>query len=645
MSAKEKVGARTTRVEPVCRWRARIVTGVAWTIFICLFVWCYYIEVIQHQEWAREARRVGVVRGLVPAPRGAILDRRGEKLALSVPVKTVCADPSLMVVGRQEAARALAETLGLEEEWVFQKLRPRKVRVGTNEVDLRYVVLKKDVPLATWRRTRRAMRELDFGRPKEEEARLNWRTRSCLRAIRLRGVFDEDGFKRGYPAGSLAGQVVGFVRREPRTMDGLPIELETGALGLELSMENLLQGVPGEIRYGRLIAEPREGLSVQLTIDSVIQAIAEREVAKAGEKFQAQRACALVIDPSAGDILAMANWPPFDPNRPAAGVGRQFNMAIAARFDPGSTMKVVTFAAGLEHGRFGLDDMVDCQHGYWRYASLHDHHAYGLLRAREVLAKSSNIGTAILAFQRIPEEELQETIAAFGFGQRTGVPLPGEVAGRVPRLNKQRRYMDFARVAIGHAMSATPLQVAMAMSAVANHGAYMRPRLVARIVDAQGRVWREVPPIKVRQVIRPETARLLAEALRSVVAEGGTAPGAALARYTVAGKTGTAQKVVRGRGYVSGKYYASFVGFFPVNRPRLCILVGVDEPNPRIGYYGSVVAAPVFRAIAEQVARYLGILPDKAPGAAPELGRTRWDMIVSAPLGEISVTPPQSALR
>jgi len=611
--------------------------GVVILSFLVIGCRLFQLQVVDHHYWKQQASQRRVHRKVIVGRRGNITDCRDRPLAVSIPVKTVYADPTMIIDGHAELAAKISDLFHQDPLRVLKKIVRHKVQLASGKkVWDRYEVIARNVSLEEWQTFHKWLREWI----QRKKRHLPYRTRLAYEAMLRWGFWTSDNYHREYPNGTLAGQLLGYVQPETREVHQQSVWLEVGRNGVERKWESVLQGRPGLWVNGEEKIPPQDGCTIQLTIDAVIQRIAEEELDRAGREFEARRACAIVIRPSTGKVLALANWPPFDPNYPASTKDFEWNMAISGTFDPGSTMKVITFAALLELGRVDLErDLVDCQNGYWRFAHLHDHEPFKIIRAIDVLAHSSNIGTAMLAYQRLSAAELQSFIARFGFGQRTHIGLPGEAGGPscVPKLDK-RRYIDFTRVAIGHGLVATPLQVAMAVSALANEGNLMRPMLVQAVLDEDGRAIRRYSPQTVRQVIRPSTARLLTKAMRRV-AEEGTAKQlkVELPGYTVAGKTGTAKKPNAHHSYVgSRKYYASFVGFFPTTKPELCILVGVDEPNPRKGYYASQVAVPVFARIARRVASYLQIPPDRdsLPPEPPELPEREGPpaMLVGMPL-------------
>lgn len=544
-------------------------------------------------------------------PRGRILDSRGNVLAVDSPTRTVCVDPSLVCSGHSQIALKVSEIFGLDLGEALKKITPRKVYLTQlgKSIEDRFEIIAHNVSpekfdeFKTW---------ISQFKPLDEWNSLSKRERLEWRRMQNKAFWALNTFRRTYPHSTYAGRVIGYTRPTLVNVNGIELRVEEGVFGIEKSWNNVLRGtIKPSIGHARIL---ESGNNLRLTIDLEAQRITEEELAKACERFRALRGCAIVVKPNTGDILAMAQWPPFDPNNPSEGLNHELNMAISATFEPGSTMKAVTFAALLEYNLLDLNEPVNCYGGYWAFARLRDHNPYNILRGIEVLAKSSNIGTAILALERVDAYKLQELIYKFGFGRPTGIDLPGEIGGlfQVPKLEK-KRYIDFTRAVIGYGISATPIQVLMAMSAIANNGTRMQPRIVSEILDDHGNVVVRIKPRIAETVISSRTASTLTAALQAVAQPGGTAPNAGLRYYTVAGKTGTAQKQDQSGRYRSGIYYSSFVGFFPATRPELCILVGIDEPDPRIGYYGSTVAAPVFKEIAERLAVYYRIPPDKEP--------------------------------
>jgi cell division protein FtsI/penicillin-binding protein 2 len=361
--------------------------------------------------------------------------------------------------------------------------------------------------------------------------------------------------------------------------------------------------------------EARPGLNVVLTIDSGLQDIVESELAKAWTINTPVSITAIVVRPRTGEILALANLPNFDPNKPGGQMENLRNRAITDVAEPGSTFKIVVVSGALNEGIVDLTDPFDCENGVFHFMgyALHDTHHYGILNVGQIIAKSSNIGAAKVGI-KMGAPRLYEYVHSFGFGEPTGIPLPGEQKGFAYPLERWTK-LSISRIPMGYEVAVTPLQTVMAMSAIANGGRLMRPMLVNRLEDQEKNVVLKFEPQLIRQVIAPPTARKMVEALKLVVTEG-TGAKARLEHYTVAGKTGTARKAGNG-GYLVGKYFSSFIGFFPADDPELCISVVMDEPVVKKGYYGGETAAPVFKAIAERAAVYLGIRPTDDTPAEP----------------------------
>ncbi len=399
-----------------------------------------------------------------------------------------------------------------------------------------------------------------------------------------------------------------------------------GKYGVEQVMDGFLRGAHGWRRtekdgrsreltvFREQDVAPEAGRNVVLTIDARIQDIAETELAEAVGEHGAAGACAIAVRPVTGEILALAVWPTFDPNDPGASPTAHLrNRAIADSFEPGSTFKCMVVAGALDRGDTTLGEQFDCENGAFYYGGrlLRDAgHHYGILSVQEILMKSSNIGAAKVGI-RMGMEGLYECLRAFGFGERTGVPLEGEVRGLL-RPPRQWTKLSISRIPMGQEIAVTPMQMVMAMAAIANEGRLMRPMLIARVEDEEGRPQHVYTPQFVRQVIRPEAARAATVALKTVMSKEGTGRKARMEFYSAAAKTGTAQKS-DGYRYVPGKYFSSFIGFYPADRPEVCLGVFLDEPQGK-HYYGGDVAAPAWKAMAERIAGYLHLEPDQSPG-------------------------------
>jgi cell division protein FtsI/penicillin-binding protein 2 len=599
--------------------RMLLVLGLLGLAFAGLGYRLVDLQLLRHDELAALAQQNTEIEYFREPRRGSILDAHGNLLATSIFVKTVCADPVLIGNRQATVARTLAPLLQMSEADLYQRLLPRVRQNEKGEtVTNRYVVLRHKVRGETWRAIQSAMRRLSFG---PNETKLSRDRRVFLRNLRVHAIFTSpvDDQLRVYPNGSLAAHVLGFVSTDELRVDGQPTMETSGRDGIELSLNAALSGVPGwrvtemDRRRQELVSlrdqdvTPRDGYNVVLTIDGVIQHIVETALTNAMERHTPISITGIVLRPRTGEILAMATLPDFDPNNPgAASADARRNRVISDIMEPGSTFKIVVVSGALNEGVVQLTDTFDCDHGRFAYAGrvLHDHEPFDLLTTKSIITKSSNIGAAKIGI-RLGEDRLYDYAWDYGFGQRTGIPLPGEVSGILHPVKNWSK-VSIAQIPMGQGVAVTRLQMALAMGAIANSGRLMQPMLVRRLLDRNGNVVADYMPQVVRQVISPATDKLMVEALKTVVSPEGTAPDAAMKDYVVAGKTGTAQKAGPG-GYLPGKYFASFIGFFPADNPQLCISVVMDQPKE--GYYGGQVCGPIFRDIAERCASYLNIPP------------------------------------
>jgi cell division protein FtsI (penicillin-binding protein 3) len=521
-------------------------------------------------------------RQLVLKPRrGPIADRAGVLLAGSAEARSVYADPAVLARedGAGAALRKVSQALGLDLAAVRRKLARGS----------RFVWLARRVS------------------PQEAAA-----VEKIAKDGRLRGIALVQETRRYYPKVELASTLLGFVGDDGNGLEGVELALDDVLSGAPARVPSLRDGAGRTVLAGAPSAgRDREGARVELTLDQGLQLAAERALGRAVAGSRALSGVAIALDARTGEVLAMASWPGFNPNAPRRGAEMR-NRAVTDSFEPGSTLKTFAIAGALERGVLRPLDPIDCGNGSLAVGAhvIHDHEPLGWVGPSKVLAASSNVGAARIG-ARLGRQGLHETLLAFGFGERSGIGLPGEVRGQVPF---PRSEIAVATQSFGQGLTATALQVTSAMAALANGGVLMRPTVVRRIVDpATGEVLEEARPEVVRRVVSAETAATVSRWLVGVVEdEKGTGRRARLEGWRVAGKTGTAQKAdaVSG-GYSADRHYSSFVGFAPAEAPRVVIGVFVDEPKGEI--YGGEVAAPAFREVAEYAMKMLGVPP--VPGA------------------------------
>jgi cell division protein FtsI (penicillin-binding protein 3) len=562
------------------RWtRARVLVmgGLLMLALGATLVRAISLQVLQRARLASMATDQTVREMEIPARRGDIYDRRGIPLAQSVEVDSLWLDPS-QVPDLPRTARELARTLRMDAA----ELQARLLR------GRRFAWVKRQAT------------------PQEVAA---------AQRLEIPGLGVVKEPKRFYPQRELGAQVLGVVGTDGHGLEGLELAFEDELSGQSETLQGtrdargrnlLLQGAPE--------AMGRQGATVTLTLDRQVQYVAEKALDRAVEESRAIAGMLVVLDPRTGELLAIAQSPRFNPNAPAPGIaaGALRDRTALDVFEPGSTYKAFVAAAALEERAVRPEDGFECEGGSWEVGRhvIHDTHPHGTLTLARILALSSNIGAAKVA-QRLGREGMMRTARRFGFGERTGLALPGEGRGSVPFPKAE---VTLATQAFGQGLSATAVQVAAAYGALANRGVLMRPYLVSRVTDPDGVVLLENQPTPVRQAVSERTARQVLQMLEGVVQKDGTAPRAALEAYRVAGKTGTAQKPDPvARGY-SEKRIASFAGVVPADDPRLVVYVVVDEPKTDV--YGGLVAAPAFREVASAALPYLGVPPSLSVLAA-----------------------------
>lgn len=518
--------------------------------------------------------------------RGKIFDCRGNTLALDVVKKEICADPSRILSNNcaKTVADAVARTLNVRPAPIYERL---------NQPDRHFVYLG------------------GFGRPIEAEPAAR------LESLKLPGVFTREMMVRSYPRGQSLCHVLGYVNFDLT---------RSGSAGIEQRWNRYLHGVNGLLiseldgrrreLYDRRVLEvkPRAGADVTLTIDHYVQYVVERALENAVRENHATAAWAIAERVTTGEILAMASCPGYDPNNfRNASPEWMRNRCISVVYEPGSTFKMAVVAAALNEQVVTSSQVFDCENGTWIYNKrpLRDFHPYGLLSVADIIKKSSNIGAAKISL-RLGEQKLYQYLQAFGIGRATGIELPGEESGLL-HPPAQWTSLSVTRIAIGHEVAVTALQMLQVLCALGNEGLMMKPYIVRQVVAPDGQILFQQQPRPVGRPVRAETAQEMKRLLARVTEEGGTGQRAQVDGYSVAGKTGTAQKAIPG-GYSDTLNMASFTGFIPVENPQLAIIIVLDEPKGAM-HTGGVVAGPVFREIAAEVVRYLDV-PPSAPAVA-----------------------------
>jgi len=552
--------------------RLLIVVGVALLWATAVFGRLGYLQLYRHRDYLLRAQRQQQRIIEISPKRGAIYDRNMHALAMSIKVDSAFAIPN-EIKDKALAAQLLSGVLGIPADLVESRL----------ESSQNFVWIERKLT------------------PEKSEA---------VTALNLKGLYTQAENKRFYPKADLASHVVGFVDVDEKGLGGIEYALDNQIRGKSEKIVMMADAHQkwfdgGEARRDR-------GANVVLTLDEKIQFIAERELAAAINKTHALAGTVVVMNPNNGELLAVANWPTFNPNAASAGTPAEFRMnrAVSALYEPGSTFKLITLAAAFDQGVTNPDEVFDCENGatYVAGHKIHDHKRFGLLTVADILAQSSDVG-AIKIAERLGAPKFYDYIHSFGFGTPTGVDLPGESRGLLrPLVNWSP--ISIGAISMGQEVGVTPMQLISAVSAIANGGMLYKPHIVAEVRRGETVLPREglLAASEPRRVIQPETAATLRRLMEGVILNG-TGKLARLDGWTSAGKTGSAQKIDPDTGrYSRTQLIASFTGFAPINNPAVAILVSLDSP---IGLHeGGMVAAPVFKRVAEQVLPYLDVLPD-----------------------------------
>ena len=566
----------------VSSFRLGVLTFFILIGFGVLTVRLYHLHILEHDRLAEIVENNRNRSEVIHSRRGNIVDVQGNLLATSHSSIEVGVDPEFLDTDDKSKFPELASLLDIPLEKLELAFQP---------------TIQSGRPVR-WRKLADGVDELVYEK---------------ILALNIRGIYGNRTFDRVYPGETLAAHVLGFVNKE-----------DTAVMGIERAMDFYLRGQNGwreSERDGRLreIAHFRsrevaatDGLDVELSLDQMIQNIIEQELQVLAEMYRPKSATIIVSEPATGYLLGLANYPTFNPNNFwEFDIASHRNRAVTDTFEPGSTFKIIPASAALNESLVTPDDQFDCSLNKLSYGERvvrlpKDIHDFGLLSVREIVSQSSNRGAAQLGML-LGSKRLYNYSRDFGFGAPTGYEASGEVGGVLHPINNWDG-LTITRLPIGHAVSATPLQVHYAMSVVANRGILMQPQFVRRVFDRDTGTVLNFKPVPRRRVLSNRTAQIMAQMLRRVVDPEGTAQRADIPGFQVAGKTGTTQKIIEGS-YSNDHHVASFVGFLPANRPQVVITVIVDDPKSDGVGYGGQIAAPFFRNVAEQIIKYKGIQP------------------------------------
>ncbi len=546
-------------------WRSRLLLLMLFCAFIALAGRALWLQGGGNTSFLQRQGEARYVRNLeVPATRGRVLDRNGVVLAASLPAKAIWASPEDVEATPGETAR-LARLLDMPLAELKRKL----------DDDRKFVYLARQVEPAVADR---------------------------IAELKIAGIGEHRAFRRQYPEGATVAHVVGVTGVDDKGQEGVELALD-GTLSAQYGRRRAIRDNLSRYVEDEWLKLPVDGNDVTLSLDNRIQYLAFTAVRDAVQANQARAGAAVVLDVKTGEVLALANWPSFDPNERGRSQDTMRNRALTDMFEPGSTLKPFSVAAALENGVVTPQQTFQTAPGFIKIAdrTIRDSHPHGLLTVEQIVAKSSNVGTVRIAMQ-LPAEKLWDVYTGAGFGQPVRIGFPGAAAGRL-RPPRTWREVEQATISYGYGISVSLMQLARAYLVFARDGDTV-PVSLTRTAEAPAAV----------QVVRPETARAVRHMLEMASSEEGTAPLARISGYRVAGKTGTARKVKDGR-YVN-EYTASFAGFAPASAPRIVVAVMIDEPGGK-SYYGGDVAAPAFSKIATGSLRTLQVAPDALP---PERG-------------------------
>ncbi|MCM8803642.1 MAG: penicillin-binding protein 2 [Candidatus Omnitrophica bacterium] len=557
--------------------RLKYTKFIFFIIFFIIFSRLFYLQIINQFQYVKIGWKTGYSKIKVPAERGKIFDRNGKLLAFDIPSCNLYFDTWMIKYLQkenpyylQEFKNYLSEILNIEKKQIEEKMNQS------------YSLIKRNVSFEEYKK---------------------------IKDLKIKGIYYEKGYKRVYPYESHACHILGYTDIERNGQEGVEYFYNSflkGKDGLYLVLKDGLGNLIPSIK--KVLIKEEKGQDIVLTIDSNIQFIVEEEIKKWDQKFNPKNISVVVMDPENGEILALANYPNYNPNERDSQIDFSIirNKCVTDLFEPGSIFKIVTAASAIEENLFTPSSVIMCENGKWfvRNHYLHDVHPYGLLTFAEVVEKSSNIGTVKIAMA-LGEEKLYQYCKKFYFGEKTGIDLPGETAGIFRRLEKWSPY-SITAIPIGQEVGINSIHSIRAISVFANGGYLVKPHVIKEI--------RGKEPIEIKNyknekevIFSHNTISIMRDILKRVVGPEGTAPSAGIEGYRIYGKTGTAQKSIGGT-YVKGKYVSSFVGFLLSYKKNIAISVNIDEPSG--AYYGGVVAAPLFRNILIRIINYYQIPPE-----------------------------------
>ncbi|MCM8767209.1 MAG: penicillin-binding protein 2 [Candidatus Omnitrophica bacterium] len=558
--------------------RIRYIKIIFFVCFLGIFCKMFYLQVINYSKNAMIDRKTKFVKIKILAERGKIFDRNGKLLAFDFPNYSLYFDTWMIKKLKIENPKYLNELKNCLSE--ILKIEKKDIEEKMNRS---YCLIKKNLEIEEYEK---------------------------LKKLKLKGIYFENNYKRIYPYGKHACHILGYTDVDGKGIEGVEYFYDSflkGKEGIYLVLKDGLGNLIPSIK--KKIIKEEKGKDIVLTIDSYIQFIVEEEIKNGFEKFTPKNISVIVMDPDTGEILALANYPNYDPNNFSKfDLSIIRNKCITDLFEPGSIFKIVTSASAIEENLFTPSSTIICEYGKWfvRGHYIHDVHPYGILSFEDTLAKSSNIGIVKIAMA-LGEEKLYEYCKKFKFGERTGIDLPGEISGIFRPLEQWTSY-SITAIPFGQEVGITSIQGIRAISVFANGGYLVKPHILKEIKDEKRNYVVNSYINEKQQILSQRTIYILRKILKKVVSEEGTASSAKIDGYNIYGKTGTSQKAIGGA-YLKGKYVSSFVGFLLSEKKNIAITVNVDEPTGV--YYGGLVAAPIFRDIMARIINYYEIPPEK----------------------------------